>query len=276
MLKIDAHQHFWNYEPVRDGWISAEMSILKDDFMPEHLQPILEHYSFQGSVVVQSSQSEQETKFQVKNAEQYPFIKGVVGWVDFLAKDLEDQLTHYKSCKKLKGFRHILQSEAERAIMLSPVYQQGFKMLAPYDFTYDLVVLPDQLKSLRELVSAFPNQKFVLDHIGKPDIRNQKISDWATDIKALALLDNVSCKVSGLVTEANLRTWQKDDFTPFLDVILESFGNHRIMFGSDWPVCRLAATYGQVVDILEKYTFSFSASEKELFWGGNAIKFYNL
>jgi L-fuconolactonase len=149
-------------------------------------------------------------------------------------------------------------------------------LLEPLGFTYDLVVLPDQLKSVYELVLSFPNQKFVLDHIGKPDIKNQILSDWAMDIKALALLDNVSCKVSGLVTEANLRTWQKDDFRPFLDVVFECFGPQRTMFGSDWPVCRLAATYGQVVDILDNYMFSFSAFEKELFWGGNAIKFYNL
>jgi L-fuconolactonase len=276
MLKIDSHQHFWTYEPVRDSWITDDMAILQDDFMPEHLQTILEYYGFQGSVVVQASQTLSENLFQLKNAEGYPFIRATVGWIDFLSDDLNEQLEEYQNFDKLKGFRHILQAEQDRGIMLSSEYLKGFTLLNALDYTYDVLVLPDQLKYLPELFKAFPNQRFVLDHLGKPDVKNQDILEWSKDIKAISAFENVWCKVSGLVTEANLRNWKNDDFSPYLEVIFENFGSDKVMFGSDWPVCRLAATYGQTLDIMENYLAPYSKNEKELFWGGNAIKFYNL
>jgi L-fuconolactonase len=275
MLKIDAHQHFWLYNPVRDHWIDKDMGILQEDFMPEHLQPILEHYGFQGSVVVQSDQSPEENLFQLKNADQFGFIKAVVGWVDLQSEDLEEQLSGYTQFKKLKGFRSILQAEADRSLMLRPLFKRGIAQLQRFGFTYDLLVLPDQLACANELVSEFPDQPFVLDHIGKPNIRLRVFEDWVKDIKALARHENVYCKVSGMVTEADFRRWKFEDFKPYLDVIFESFGIERIMFGSDWPVCRLAATYGEVMGILEGYTAGFSGYEQDLFWGGNAMKFYN-
>jgi L-fuconolactonase len=257
MLKIDAHQHFWLYNPLRDQWIDNDMSILQNDFMPEHLQPILEHYGFQGTVVVQSDQSPEENLFQLKNAEQFDFIKGVVGWVDLLSEDLPQQLSEYLRFKKLKGFRSMLQSEEDRSSMLKPMFKRGISLLQQYGYTFDLVVLPDQLAYAHELVAAFPEQRFVLDHIGKPNIKLRLFEDWVKDIRALASQEHVYCK-------------------PYLDVIFESFGINRIMFGSDWPVCRLAATYGEVMGILEGYTSGFSKAEQDLFWGGNAMKFYNI
>jgi L-fuconolactonase len=276
MLKIDSHQHFWTYEPVRDSWITDDMAILQDDFMPEHLQTILEYYGFQGSVVVQASQSLSENLFQLKNAESFPFIKGTVGWVDFLSDNLNEQLEEYQDFDKLKGFRHILQGEQDRAIMLSSEYLKGFKLLNALDYTYDVLVLPDQLKYLPELFKSFPNLRFVLDHLGKPDVKNQDILEWSKDIKSIAAFENVWCKVSGLVTEADLRDWKNEDFSPYLEVIFENFGSDKVMFGSDWPVCRLAATYGQTLDIMENYLAPYSKTEQDLFWGGNAIEFYNL
>lgn len=276
MLKIDAHQHFWLYNPVRDQWIDNDMSILQNDFMPEHLQPILEHYGFQGTVVVQSDQSPEENLFQLKNADQYNFIKGVVGWVDLQSDNVEEQLANYTQFKKLKGFRSILQAEKDRSLMLKPLFKRGIGMLKRFGYTYDLVVLPDQLAYANELVSEFPEQRFVLDHIGKPNIRLRLFSDWVKNIQALASHENVYCKVSGMVTEADFRRWKFEDFKPYLDVIFECFGIERIMFGSDWPVCRLAATYGEVMGILEGYTAGFSNYEQDLFWGGNAMKFYNI
>jgi L-fuconolactonase len=275
MLKIDAHQHFWVYNPVRDQWIDNDMSILQNDFLPEHLQPILEHYGFQGTVVVQADQSPEENIFQLKNADEYPFIKAVVGWVDLQAVDINEQLASYQQFKKLKGFRSILQGEADRALMLKPQFKHGIAQLRQYGYTYDLVVLPDQLAYANELVSQFPDQPFVLDHIGKPNIRLRLFADWVKDIQALASRQNVYCKVSGMVTEADFRRWKFEDFKPYLDVIFESFGIDRIMFGSDWPVCRLAATYGEVMGILEGYMAGFSQDEQDLFWGGNAMRFYN-
>jgi L-fuconolactonase len=279
MLKIDAHQHFWIYDPIRDSWINDEMAILQDDYLPAHLQPILEHYGFHGSVAVQADQSPEETHFLLDQARQNPFIKGVVGWVDLQAHDLAGQLEAYRIYDKLKGFRHILQGEAQRDLMLKPEFKNGIAQLKQFGYTYDVLVFPDQLGFSAELAHAFPDQPFVLDHIGKPGIKDKAadaFTSWSADVTDLAKHDNVYCKVSGMVTEADLKNWKTDDFKPFLDHIFESFGSQRVMFGSDWPVCRLAATYGEVLGIVESYMSSFSKDEQALFWGGNAVKFYNL
>ena len=276
MLKIDAHQHFWQYNPLRDQWINNDMAILQEDFLPEHLQPILEHYDFRGTVVVQSDQSPEENRFQLENAEKHPFIKAVVGWVDVQAADLEAQLLAYKKFPKLKGFRSMLQSDPDRSLMLRPDFQAGIAKLQEYGYTFDLLVLPDQLKYAEALVAAFPEQKFVLNHIGKPNIRLRQFEDWVADIKALAAHEQVYCKVSGMVTEADLTRWKFEDFKPYINTIFECFGISRVMYGSDWPVCRLAATFGEVMQILENYTACFTREEKELFWAKNAIRFYNI
>jgi len=276
MLKIDAHQHFWQYNPVRDGWINNDMAILQEDFLPEHLQPILEHYDFQGTVVVQSNQSPEENRFQLENAEKHPFIKAVVGWVDMQAPDLEEQLRAYQKFPKLKGFRSMLQSDPDRSLMLRPDFQAGIAKLQSYGYTFDLLVLPDQLKYAEALVAAFPGQRFVLNHIGKPNIKRRQFGDWLADIKALAAHEHVYCKVSGMVTEADLTSWKFEDFKPYIDAIFECFGIKRVMYGSDWPVCRLAATFGEVMEILKNYTSNFTEAEWELFWAKNAIRFYNI
>lgn len=276
MLKIDAHQHFWLYSPVRDQWINNDMAILQGDFMPEHLQPILEHYDFQGTVVVQSDQSPAENLFQLENAEKHPFIKAVVGWVDMQAPDLEAQLQTYQQYPKLKGFRSMLQSDPDRSLMLRPDFQAGIAKLQSYGYTFDILVLPDQLKYAEALVAAFPKQRFVLNHLGKPNIKLRQFEDWVADIKALAAHENVYCKVSGMVTEADLTRWKFEDFKPYIDTIFECFGMERVMYGSDWPVCRLAATFGEVLEILENYTANFTNAERALFWAKNAIRFYNI
>lgn len=276
MLKIDAHQHFWQYNPVRDAWINNDMAILQEDFLPEHLQPILEHYDFQGTVVVQSDQSPEENHFQLRNAEQHPFIKAVVGWVDLQAPDLEEQLRSYQQYPKLKGFRSMLQSDPDRSRMLRPDFQAGIAMLQSFGYTFDILVLPDQLKYAEALVAAFPDMRFVLNHLGKPNIRLRQFEDWVADIQALAAHQQVYCKVSGMVTEADLTRWKFEDFKPYIDTIFECFGIERVMYGSDWPVCRLAATFGEVMAILENYTANFTEAERQLFWAQNAIRFYNI
>lgn len=276
MLRIDAHQHFWQYNPLRDQWINNDMSILQEDFLPEHLQPILEHYEFQGTVVVQSDQSPEENRFQLENAEKHPIIKAVVGWVDLQAEDLEQQLSEYQQYPKLKGFRAMLQSEPDRSLMLRPDFKAGIAKLQEYGYTFDLLVLPDQLKYAEALVAAFPEQRFVLNHIGKPNIRLRQFEDWVADIRALAAHEQVYCKVSGMVTEADLTRWKFEDFKPYMDSIFDCFGIGRVMYGSDWPVCRLAATFGEVMEILENYTTGFTEAERELFWGKNAMRFYNI
>ena len=276
MLKIDAHQHFWLYNPQRDQWINNDMAILQEDFMPEHLQPILEHYDFQGTVVVQSDQSPEENQFQLENAEKHPFIKAVVGWIDMQAPDLEAQLQAYQRYPKLKGFRSMLQSDPDRAAMLRPDFQSGLAKLQAYGYTFDILVLPDQLQYARALVAAFPEQRFVLNHLGKPNIKLRQFEDWVADIKALAAHENVYCKVSGMVTEADLTRWKFEDFKPYIDTIFSCFSIERVMYGSDWPVCRLAATFGEVMEILENHTANFTEAQRALFWAQNAIRFYNI
>lgn len=276
MLRIDSHQHFWKFDELRDSWITTDMNVLRGDFLPQQLQPILEHYHFDGCVVVQSDQSEAENTFQLENAGSYAFIKGVVGWVDLQADDISARLSNLSVHDKLKGFRHILQGEEDRALMLKPTFLNGIAALQQFGYTYDLLILPDQLKYAETLVSKFPNQQFVIDHLAKPDIKNKKIDDWSGDIQRLAKHENVSCKVSGMVTEADWQNWKPEDFTPYLDVVFEAFGSKRVMYGSDWPVSLLAAPYGQIVSLMEGYVARLSDFEQALYWGGNATEFYKL
>lgn len=276
MLKIDAHQHFWKFDLVRDSWITNEMAVIQRDFLPHDLQPVLKENGFEGCVVVQSDQSEEESVFQLENAANNEFIKGVVGWADLQADDVEERLAHYSEFEKMKGFRHVLQGEANRSLMLHPKFMNGISKLAKYNFTYDILIFYDQLKYIPQFVSSFPNQKFVIDHIAKPLIKEGKTDEWKKEIQAVAEYDNVWCKISGLVTEADWKLWKPENFTPYLDVVTEAFGTKRIMFGSDWPVCLVAASYSQMLTIVEEYFSNFSYNEQNAFFGGNASYFYNL
>ena len=276
MSQIDSHQHFWKYDPMRDAWITDDMAVIQRDFFPQDLDPLLKENGFDGCVIVQSDQSEVETHFQIQNAESHDFIKGVVGWVSLMAENVEQRLEYFSQFKKLKGFRHVLQGEPQRDFMLRPDFLNGLSLLEKYGFTYDILIFPDQLKFASEMVAKFPNQKFVLDHIAKPYIKDKKITGWDEDIQALGKFDNVLCKVSGMVTETNWNSWKPEDFNPYIDVVVEAFGVDRIMFGSDWPVCTVAATYAEVYDIVKKYFSGYSASEQEKIFGENTVKFYNL
>jgi L-fuconolactonase len=273
---IDAHQHFWIFNPVRDSWISDEMSVIQKDFLPVDLEVILKENGIDGSVVVQSDQSEEENNFHLKNAEQFDFIRGMVGWTDLTAEGLEAKLDYYSQFNKLKGFRHVLQSEKKRDFMLNPAFKKGINLLQKYDYTYDILIYPDQLPYVKELVKHFPKQFFIIDHLAKPAIKNNDIGQWKKDIGQVAEYENVYCKISGIVTEADWSNWKPDDFNPYIDSIVELFGTKRIMFGSDWPVCLVAGSYKQVKQIVEKYFESFSKPEKEDFFGRNAIEFYKL
>lgn len=276
MQKIDAHQHFWKYDPVKDSWITDAMSVLRNDFLPQELETILKENDFDGCVAVQADQSEAENKFLLDSAAKFDFIKGVIGWINLRAANVEERLNYYKKFKKIKGFRHILQGETNRDLMLHESFKRGIGSLKKYDFTYDILIFPDQLQYAKKLVAEFPDQKFVIDHLGKPCIKFKKISNWKKDIKEIAQHENLHCKISGFVTEANWHHWNEEDFRPYIDVVVESFGTNRILFGSDWPVCLVAAKYEEVLEIVKKYFFSFSKNEQEKFFGQNAIEFYNL
>lgn len=276
MKKIDSHQHFWKFDPVRDSWINDDMKVIQKDFLPEDLHPVLKQNDFDGCVSVQSDQSEAENHFHFQNAEKFDFIKGIVGWVDFQSKTVEERLQYYSRFKKIKGFRHVLQGEPQRDLMLQADFMNGISLLKKYNFTYDILIFKDQLQYIPKFVSSFPDQPFVIDHIAKPDIRNGEIYDWAKGIKELAQFENLYCKISGMVTEANWKNWNKEDFKPYMEAVVEAFGTNRIMFGSDWPVCLVAASYNEMLGIVEDYFSSFSKDEQEKFFGLNAIRFYNL
>jgi len=275
-MRIDAHQHFWRFDPVRDSWITDDMAVIQKDFLPGDFHAVLKKNNFDGSVLVQSDQSEYENEFQLKNAEENDFIRGVVGWVDLQGKDIEERLGYYSSFKKMKGFRHVLQGETDRSLMLKPEFMNGIGKLEKFDFTYDILIYADQLKYIPEFVGAFMSQKFVIDHLAKPRIKEREVSEWKKEIQKIARFENVCCKISGMVTEADWKNWKQDDFIPYIDAVIEAFGPNRIMYGSDWPVCLVAASYEQMLGIVEEYFSSFSESEQELFFGKNAIQFYNL
>ena len=275
-MRVDAHQHFWQFDPERDSWINDDMIVIQKDFMPEDLQSLLTENGFDGCIAVEAHQSEEQTTFLVSLAEQTLFIKGVIGWVDLQAEDISERLRYFSQYKIIKGFRHALQSEPQRDLMLSPDFIRGIAALKEFDFTYDILIFTDQLLYSKNLVAQFPEQKFVIDHLAKPCIKKKEIKEWTLDIESVARLPNVYCKVSGIVTEADWQAWQKNDFRPYIDVVVENFGIDRIMFGSDWPVCLVAASYKEVADIVKDYFSTFSVDEQQKVFGDNAVAFYSL
>lgn len=275
-MKIDAHQHFWQYEPVKDAWIGDDMKALKRDFMPTDLQPLLEREDFDGCVAVQADQSEQETFFLLELAENFGSIKGVVGWVDLCAADIAERLEYFSTIPLVKGFRHIVQAEPQDDFLLRKDFGRGIALLQHYDFTYDILIQPRHLKFANEFVRRFPNQPFVIDHLAKPLIRDGIFDDWKKDMQLIAQSPNVGCKLSGLVTQADWKNWKPEDFKIYIETVLESFGPDRILFGSDWPVCLLAASYAQVCGLIEQYISQLTLNEKEKLLGLNAQRFYHL
>lgn len=275
-MKIDSHQHFWRYDPVRDSWITEKMGILKHDYLPEELALELRANEIAGSIAVQADQSEAETLFLLELARRYDFIVGVVGWIDFLSPQLPERVQYFSQFEKLCGFRHIAQAEPDDRFLVRPDFVQGVARLRGSRFTYDILIYPRQLPAARELVSRLPDQRFVLDHLAKPEIRSKRISPWAEQIRELAQNPNVYCKLSGLVTEADWHNRGRDDLKPYLDVACEAFGPDRLMFGSDWPVCLLAASYSQLKQIVSDYLQGYSAADREKIFGNNAAKFYGL
>lgn len=272
---IDAHQHFWKYDKVRDAWIDDSIKILQKDFLPKDLSPILKANHVDGCITVQANQSEKETIFLLNLAEENSFIKGVVGWVDLQSDNLENRLEYFTKNNYFKGVRHILQAE-ETDFMMQEKFVEGISKLSKFNLTYDLLIHPHQLEEAINLISKFPNQKFVLDHIAKPKIGVEVSKNWKTNIEKLASYKNVYCKLSGLVTETENFNWSIKDFTPYLDVVVNIFGTKRILFGSDWPVCLLAGNYIEVKNIIHNYFSNFSKEEKKAVFGENAIEFYNL
>jgi L-fuconolactonase len=286
---IDSHQHFWKYEPVRDAWITNEMDLLRRDFLPDELESIFKKSGISGCVAVQADQSIDETHFLVHLAAEYPFIKGVVGWVNLRGDNIFEELEHMAAMPVLKGFRHIVQGEDADIFLQDENFCRGITGLESFGFTYDILVFASQLPAARHFVNRFPNQAFVLDHGGKPDIRgimtqnsdDRLTSDlfifWKREIELLAQHPNVYCKLSGLITEADWNDWKYADILPFMDVLLESFGPSRLMVGSDWPVCQLAAKkYQNILHPVSEFINKLSIQEQQQIYSGTATSFYRL
>lgn len=277
-MKIDAHQHFWQFNQQTHSWINDQMKVIKKDFLPDDLLEHLQENQIDGCVAVQADQSDKETEFLIALASNHWIIKGVVGWIDLQLSSvkLEERLENLSQFNQLKGFRHIVQDEPDDAFMLQKSFKDGIGLLAKHNFTYDILIYPRQLSSAIELASTFPQQSFVLDHMAKPSIRTGEIDMWKKGVEELSKHENVYCKVSGIVTEADWNNWKYDQFIPYLDVIFESFGTKRIMFGSDWPVCLLSASYQKVGGIIHEYINRLSETEQSEIMGQNAINFYHL
>ncbi|WP_262249481.1 amidohydrolase family protein [Parapedobacter soli] len=276
MKRIDSHQHFWHYHPVRDAWITDDMAAIRCDFLPADLEPLMVANNVSGCVAVQADQSEAETRFLLDLADQHPFIHGVVGWVDLQAADVNERLAYFSRYPKLKGMRHIVQGEEDPRFLLRPAFLAGIEALATYGFTYDVLIKPHQLDAATEFVACFPNQPFVIDHLAKPYIAAGTKEPWATQLAALAGHGNVYCKLSGMVTEASWLGWKPDDFGFYIQHILDVFGPRRIMFGSDWPVCNVAAPYSVVVGLVEQAISHLPAAHQQRIWYQNAVDFYSL
>ncbi|KJD34312.1 amidohydrolase [Tamlana nanhaiensis] len=273
---IDAHQHFWHYNPIKHSWIDDDMAVIRRDFLPTDLQNVYKENGIDGCVAVEADQNIEETQFLLKLAEDHSFIKGVVGWVDLQSDAIESVLNNFSKYNTLKGFRHVVQAEPDHNFILRPNFLNGIAALEKYQYTYDILVFPHQLGAVLEFVRRFPNQKFVIDHIAKPYIKDGFYDGWAFLMKEIAKHENVYCKVSGMITEADYNNWTEMQLKPYLDLIFEVFGTKRIMFGSDWPVCLVAGNYSEVKNIVNNYIDTFSITEKQAIMGENAVRFYNL
>jgi len=274
-MRIDSHQHFWKYTPEEYPWIQADWSIRRD-YLPDDAAVEWDLCQIDGCVAVQARQTLAETEWLLGLSDRYPRVKGVVGWVDLRSPEVGEQLARFSTHKKWVGVRHVVQDEPDDNFMLLPDFQRGISRLQEYNLRYDLLVFPRQLPAAIRLAKNFPNQPFVLDHIAKPSIKGGLMEPWSRDIQELASLPNVYCKVSGMITEAVWKGWNPQDFKSYLDVVCSAFGPGRLMYGSDWPVALLAGTYHQVYNLVREYIAPEGVETENAFFGGNAVKFYQL
>jgi L-fuconolactonase len=275
-MRIDSHQHFWRYSAAEYPWIGRGMERLAQDYLPADLATVAAAAGVGRTVAVQARQSLEETRWLLSLADEHPLVAGVVGWFDLRSDGVSAELARFADDPRLVGVRHVVQDEPDPRFLLGERFVRGLRALEPVGLTYDLLVYPQQLPAAVELAGLLPEQPFVLDHIAKPAIKAGEIDGWRRDIRALASRPNVCCKVSGLVTEAAWRQWQRADFAPYLETVLEAFGPERLMFGSDWPVCLLSAEYHEVVGIVEDLFARLSPGERASVWGGAAARFYGL
>jgi len=274
LLRIDTHQHFWRYDPAAYDWIDGSMQPLRRNFSPSDAWTAMQTAGFTASIAVQARQSLDETRVLLALADAHPFIIGVVGWIDLQRPDVDAQIEAVRH-PKLVGVRHIVQAERD-GFLARRAFRDGIARLERHGLTYDILVYARQLAQAVDFASAFPSQRFVLDHLGKPDIRGRGFDAWRADIDRIARLPHVFAKLSGLVTEADWRSWTPELLSPYVEHALEAFGADRLMIGSDWPVCTLAGTYKEGMDVVITAMARRSEAERDAVLGGTAAKFWNL
>ena len=273
---VDSHQHFWQVGRFEYPWMSPDLGVLYRDYLPETLDPILKEHSVAKTILVQASNSLAETDWLLRLADHHQFIGGVVGWVDLKDAGMTAALEVFKANPKFKGVRHLVESEPIEDWLAQPEVIRGLQTLEQHGTSYDLLVHTPHLKHVKTVAEACPELRLVVDHMAKPPIRSGEVTEWAKALKEVAAYPNISCKLSGLVTEANLDSWDVEDLRPYVERALEFFGPGRMMFGSDWPVSLLAASYGQVLDAFQLLLRELSDEERAMVFGGNATKFYQL
>ncbi len=274
--RIDAHHHLWRYSKKEYGWIAANMASIARDFLPQDLQKVLMSSGMQGSIAVQARQTLEETQSLLNFAQEFPFIRGVVGWAPIARPEFPQVLERFHHFEKLKGFRHVVQDEPDEAFLLRPDFNASIALFKRYGLVYDILIFERQLPAAISFVDRHPAQVFVLDHIAKPRIRDRVLEPWRTNIRELARRENVFCKLSGMVTEAHWAQWSLPDLLPYFEVVLDAFGPRRLMAGSDWPVCLLAATYQTWFSTLREFISRLSSAEQEMILGGVASEVYSL
>jgi Predicted metal-dependent hydrolase of the TIM-barrel fold len=275
-LRIDAHQHFWRYRPQDYGWIDDSMPDLKRDFLPEHLEPLLRGHGFDGSVAVQARMVEEETDSLLALARADSSVLAVVGWTDLRAPDVDRRLDARAGEPLLKGYRHQVQDEPSPSAFLDdPAFNRGVEAVLRRGLVYEVLIHARELEAATRLCARHEGA-LVLDHLGKPDVRRESARDWGARLRPLARLPHVRCKLSGLITEAAWKAWTGAQLVPYMETALELFGPKRLLFGSDWPVCLLSGTYGDVYGLAETALAGLSEHERALVWGGNAASVYNI
>jgi L-fuconolactonase len=274
--RIDAHHHLWRYSKEEYGWISENMAPIATDFLPQDLQQALSSSGIQGSIAVQARQTLEETQSLLDFAQEFPIIRGVVGWAPIASPEFPQVLERFQHFRKLKGFRHVVQDEPDDAFLLHPDFNAGIALFKQQGLVYDILIFERQLPATISFVDRHPAQIFVLDHIAKPRIRDGALEPWRSYIRELARRENVFCKLSGMVTEADWAEWRPADLQPYFDVVLNAFGPKRLMAGSDWPVCLLATTYQNWFSTLREFISPLSGAEQEMILGGVASEVYSL
>jgi len=275
-MRIDAHQHFWEYHPEEYPWITEELGVLRRNFLPSDLAPELIKSDLEGSIAVQARQSLTESRWLLSLAEKNSHILGVVGWVDLCSDQIDAQLAEFSSHPQFVGVRHVVQDEPDNSFMLRPDFLNGIDRLKNHGLSYDILIFPKQLEAALQLVARFPEQLFVIDHIAKPSIKDGSLQPWQRHIKEFSKFPNVNCKISGMVTEADWENWKQEDMKPYLETVMETFSPNRLMYGSDWPVCLLAGNYCRIIDLAAHYISQLSTQDQELVFGGTAAQFYKI